>query len=142
MLTRLTVRAPRCSAGPGLLRFSFGLMNIVDILAIAPWWIMAIQVSSDGAGGVCLVGVSVHHSRAYNRARSSMCGRVVCGRAKVDHGHPGFERWGWVGCGWAVRLPLSRARRIALLLYSYEPGVELTCWAEGGARRPSPPNHA
>jgi len=46
-----------CCAGPGLFRFIFDVMNTVDLLAIAPWYIQLSFTDADGLKGLAVLRV-------------------------------------------------------------------------------------
>ena len=53
------LRLCTCSTGPGILRFCFSVMNLIDLLAILPWWIMSIQRWTEQGGNDSLKALAV-----------------------------------------------------------------------------------
>jgi hypothetical protein len=48
-----------CSADAGILHFCLSIMNIVDLLAIMPWWVMSIQTWTNTDGSESLTALAV-----------------------------------------------------------------------------------
>jgi voltage-gated potassium channel Kch len=53
------LRICSCSADAGVLRFCVSIMNVVDILAIMPWWVMSIQTWTHSGGNDSLKALAV-----------------------------------------------------------------------------------
>jgi len=53
------LRICSCSADAGLLRFCVSIMNLVDLLAIVPWWVMSIQTWTNSGSSDSLKALAV-----------------------------------------------------------------------------------